>query len=194
MRKIDSRKNKKGAMEMSMGTIVTIILLVSVLVLGIVLIQKIFKGATSAVDLSNTQLTDQINKLFSQDATAQLEVYPQSRETSIAKGKSGGFGFSIRNTDTTNHTFSYNISLVQKSSSCQMTDAQVENLITLGGSGTGISIPSGSMLQNAILVKMDVPQSATLCDIRYGINVYVKNSDGTTTLYLPTVTFDLSIT
>ena len=36
-------KSKRGAMEMSVGTIVTIVLLMSVLVLGIFLVQKIFK-------------------------------------------------------------------------------------------------------------------------------------------------------
>ena len=41
-----TKMNKKAAMEMSVGTIVTIVLLMSVLVLGIFMIQKIFSGST----------------------------------------------------------------------------------------------------------------------------------------------------
>ena len=54
-------KNKKAAMEMSVGTIVTIVLLMSVLILGIFLVQNIFKSAKGAVDLTDKQLKNEIN-------------------------------------------------------------------------------------------------------------------------------------
>ena len=43
-------KSKSGAMEMSVGTMVTIVLLMIVLVLGIFFIQKIFGAGTNAID------------------------------------------------------------------------------------------------------------------------------------------------
>ena len=51
-------KNKKAAMEMSMGTMVTIILLVVVLVLGIFFIQKIFSSGSNAIDTVDNQVQD----------------------------------------------------------------------------------------------------------------------------------------
>ena len=49
-------KSKRAAMEMSVGTMVTIILLVTVLVLGIFFVQKIFKSGTSAIDNIDTEV------------------------------------------------------------------------------------------------------------------------------------------
>ena len=54
-------------MEMSVGTIVTIVLLMSVLVLGIILIKNIFYGGIKIVDMTNEQLENEINKLFGED-------------------------------------------------------------------------------------------------------------------------------
>ncbi len=42
-------KNKKAAMEMSVGTIVTIVLLMAVLVLGLTMTRTIFRGATENI-------------------------------------------------------------------------------------------------------------------------------------------------
>ena len=53
-------ENKKAAMEMSVGTIVTIVLLMSVLVLGLVLITNIFSGATSSVKTIDDKVKSEI--------------------------------------------------------------------------------------------------------------------------------------
>ena len=53
MKYLSSIKDKHAAMELSMGTIVVVILSVTFLVLAIVLIKDIFSGAKNAVNLSN---------------------------------------------------------------------------------------------------------------------------------------------
>ena len=58
-------KSKIGQMEMSVGTIVTIVLLVTLLILGVVLIKNIFSSAKGVVDLTDQQLRSEISKLFS---------------------------------------------------------------------------------------------------------------------------------
>ena len=60
-------QNKKAAMEMSIGTIVTIVLLMSVLVLGLVLVRSIFTGATGSVDDLDDKVKAEINNLFAQE-------------------------------------------------------------------------------------------------------------------------------
>lgn len=80
--------NRKAAMEMSVGTIVTIVLLVSVLILGIFLVQRIFKTATSVVDLTDQQLTEEVNKLFS-NPNQKIVVYPSTREVIIKQTERG---------------------------------------------------------------------------------------------------------
>jgi len=50
IKKIKKMKTKKGAMEMSIGTIVTIVLLMSILILGIVLVKNIFEKSSYEVE------------------------------------------------------------------------------------------------------------------------------------------------
>lgn len=175
-------------MEMSMGTIVTIVLLVSVLVMGIFFIQKISKTATSVIDLTDEQLKNEMNKLFSEDTSKKVVVYPATREISIKIGESGGFGFSIRNTETVTGSFSYTIDVVEIGQGCQLTEQEAGNLIVLGKSGTGIQIPSGIVLENPIRTKFVIPDTTPLCNLRYGINV--KKEEKT---YLPTISLDLEV-
>jgi hypothetical protein len=181
-------KNKRAAMEMSVGTIVTIVLLMTVLILGLVLVRTIFSGAVENIGSIDTAVKNEINKLFSEDNTKKLVIYPPTQEIAIKKGDSGGFGFSIRNNKQTEGSFSYTVDFVEKDPNCRMSDTQAKNLIVLGSKGANIQIPSGSALDNPILVKFEVPEEASLCNIRYGINVKEGGE-----AYLPTVSVDLEI-
>ena len=180
--------SKRAAMEMSVGTMVTIVLLMAVLILGIFFIQKIFGAGTTAIDEIDQSVKNEIRELFSQDESRQIVIYPSAREIRMKKGDSGGFGFALKNTGYDDGVFSYTISVLEVGSNCQMTEAQADNLIILGKSGSNIQIPSGSELENPILVKFSIPKTAPLCNIRYGIDV---KKDGE--IYLPTVSVDLEI-
>jgi len=183
-----SRKGRKAAMEMSVGTIVTIVLLMTVLILGLVLVRTIFKGSVENINSIDQSVKNEINKLFSEDDSRKVVVYPATRDISIAKGSEGGFGFSIRNTEPSDQTFTYTVTVSEIPSGCQMTQQEAEGLIILGKTGS-VQIPSGDSLENPVLVKFSVGESASICNIRYGLNV--KQNDGT--LYLPTVSVDLNI-
>ena len=181
-------KEKHGAMEMSVGTMVTIVLLMVVLVLGIFFIQRIFRSGTNAIDQIDNSVKAELNKLFGQDETKKIVFYP-SREIEMKKGSSGGFAFSLRNTERTNGAFTYTVSVQEVGSDCTMTTDEADSLIILGKtSDTPIQIPSGSKLDDGIFVKFNIPDSAPLCNIRYGIDV---KKDGQT--YISTVGVDLTI-
>ena len=47
------RKNRDGALELSIGTIVVIVIGMSMLVLGLVLVRTIFTGSTESVKVLN---------------------------------------------------------------------------------------------------------------------------------------------
>ena len=57
-------KNKKAAMEMTMGTIVTIVLLVSVMILGLVFVRNIMCAGIILTDDITTGTTNEIKNLF----------------------------------------------------------------------------------------------------------------------------------
>jgi len=156
-------------MEMSVGTMVTIVLLMIVLVLGIFFIQRIFRTGTTAIDGIDAKIQNEIDNLFTQEGK-KLVVYPKEREISIEQGEDGGFGFSVENKDTVSGEFSYLVSAGEIASNCQLTIAQADSLIILGKSGT-FSLASGNKLEDAIFVKFDVSETTPLCRIRYNIDV-----------------------
>jgi len=180
-------KNKRAAMEMSVGTIVTIVLLMTVLILGLVLVNKIFRSSTSSIDQIDQAIQGEINKLFAEEGK-KVVIYPTSREISLKKGDSGGFGFSIRNNDPQEGSFSYEVTTTEVSRNCDMTNMEAEDLIILGKTGRDINVPSGSYMENAVLVKFEIPESAKVCNIRYGLDVK-KDRDQ----YIPTLSVDLEI-
>lgn len=166
-------KSKKAAMEMSVGTIVTIVLLVTVLVLGLVMVRSIFFSGTNAINQIDTQIQNQINQLFTEgEGTKKVVVFPTNREVTLKKGEDGGFGFSIQNLDTKESSFTYTVSSTEIAKDCSMTKQQADDLIVLGKDGSSpIKLASGSKLENAILVKFSIPETATLCKIRYMVDV-----------------------
>ncbi len=181
------RGQTKGAMEMSVGTIVTIVLLMSVLVLGIFLVQRIFKTGTSAIDSVDTKIQSEIDRLFS-DEDKSVVIYPKEREITISKGESGGFAFSILNTEQEEGAFSYAVSVGEIGEGCQLSEEQAEKLIVLGKTGENINLPSGSKLEDAIFVKFTIAKAAPLCKIRYLLDVENNGAQ-----YSPSIGIDLEI-
>jgi len=180
------RSSKKAQMQMSVGTIVTIVLLMTVLILGLVLVRTIFKGATSNIDSIDQAVKAEINKLFAEDNNRKIVVYPPTREISIKKGDEGGFGFSIRNLDQEDGSFSYEVKAVE--TSCGLSLSKADDLIILGKSSSGINVKSGSITDDGLLVKFKISENVPLCNIRYSIDV---EKDGIQ--YGNTITVDLNV-
>src|SRR3989344_1360311 len=100
---------KKAQMQMSVGTIVTIVLLMTVLVLGLVLTRTIFRSSTESIDQIDQAIQNEISKLFAEEGK-KIVVYPTSRQISIKKDDDPrGFAFSIKNIGTEDMEFSYTI-------------------------------------------------------------------------------------
>jgi hypothetical protein len=170
-------KKDKGQMEMSVGTIVTIVLLVTLLILGIVLIKNIFNSATSVVDLTDQQLREEINKLFSEDS--KISIYPGTRLVEVRQEATTGVGVGIKNllaSTAGEKTFGYNVvvSDADLQSKCGVNTATAEGWIITGRSEDGIPIPSGDFTTQKVL--FEIPVGSPLCTIRYRVNVVT--SDG----------------
>jgi len=183
--------NKKAAMEMTMGTVVTIVLMIAMLIVVLFFIDKIRDTGTNAIDGIDEAIRTEMEKLFSDDENLKVVMYPTSRKVSMKSGDTGGFGFLIRNiemsVDEVENTFTYEVSAGEVTSSCSMTLEEANDLIALRKAGTVI-IPSGDILQNAIIVSYKIPETAPLCLISYDLNI---KKNGKT--YLPTITIDLTL-
>ncbi len=60
-------KNKRAAIEMSMGTIITIILAVVFLILGLTFVKSIFGVASSSIQITDDKLKAQLSTLFADE-------------------------------------------------------------------------------------------------------------------------------
>lgn len=84
--------NKKGAIELSIGTIVIIVLAMSMLILGLLLVKGIFSGATTSVNILNDKVKAQIVGLFGDESR---EVTVNLGPDKLAKIPAGNENFGI---------------------------------------------------------------------------------------------------
>lgn len=163
-------KEKKAAMEMSVGTMVTIVLLMVVLVLGIFLVQRIFRSGTNAVDIIDAQIQSEINKLFSEEEK-NLVIYPSSREITIRRGDSPrGFAFSVRNPSVEVQSFQFSIEADDVTRCGSQLRKEMANSWTLPSQGS-FSLEPGKYMSLAEKIAFSVPENAPPCTLLYRITV-----------------------
>ena len=164
--------NKKAAMEMSVGTIVTIVLLMTVLILGLVLVRSIFSSSTSAIDSIDSSVQNEIQKLFAEEGKL-IVIYPTSRQITLKKGKDpSGFAFSIRNPDEgKDFTYSIQADPAYDYTRCGTSfNMEKANKFLLVPSGS-FFVKTGSNLDLPGLVLFEIPDTAPLCTIPYTLKI-----------------------
>jgi len=163
---------KKGAMELSIGTIVIIVLAMSMLILGLVLIRTIFTGAKYNVDTMNDKVRGEINKLFVENK--KIVIYLSNQQVDIKQGNNWGVLFVIKNLKTGTpdaSKFTYNVEIGNPSevkSNCGINEKEALSWIKAGQSGS-LQISPGSIQE--FYIRFQIPETAPLCIIRYNINV-----------------------
>ena len=165
--------NKKGAMELSIGTIVVLVLAMSMLILGLVLVRSIFTGAKYNVDTINDKVQGEIEKLFVEDK--RLVVYLANQEFDAKQGGSYGVAFGVRNLITGvpgTSKFNYEVSINnpdEVKANCGLSNGNEPlNWIKAGKSGSLDTLPNQV---KAEIIKFQVPDGAPSCIIRYTISV-----------------------
>lgn len=175
---------------MSVGTIVTIVLLMSVLVLGIFLVAGIFDSAGGAIELTDQQLRTELENLFTDDDRI-LAVYPDPNRNKPLKIKRGdekgdAIGIAIRNMERLGgtKTFSYEIKAIESEPGCpygngpeleKLHGDTVESWISLGRTGSDIAVTPGTT-SRIKKVNFRIPTDAHLCEVRFRVTV----KEGTT--------------
>ena len=166
-------KNKKAAMEMSVGTIVTIVLLMTVLVLGLVLIRTIFSSGVRSVNQIDDKVRSAINEMFITDDNQKLAIYPSDSKIKIKQGTQGeGFAFSVRNADLEAQDFKFTIevdSAFDIKGKCKITSSDAEEWLDIPGGS--FSLPGSGAMENPELVLYNIPELAPTCTIPYKIEI-----------------------
>lgn len=168
---MQKRVNNKAAVELSISTIVIIVLAMSMLILGLVLVKSIFTGANYNVDQMNNKVKDEINKLFVEDK--RTVVYLPNSLAQIKQGDSWGIAFAIKNLNTgtaTAGSFTYSVAVSDPNvrQKCGLGEAEINSWITTGQADT-ISIAPGQTSYN--LVRLQIPEASPLCIVRFHLDV-----------------------
>ena len=170
------KKNKTAAMEMSIGTIVTIVLLMTTLILGLVLVRYIFKTSTESVETIDGQVKSQLLDLF-ESSGKKLVVGLGSQNTAKIKQGTYSFGiplaFSPDNPQAwgpTQRNCKYNITAQNQPTYC----------INKGWANPTASILTGfrnvdfdevDSTAGYALIKIDVPETVQPCLQRFSVRV-----------------------
>ncbi|MBX4212257.1 hypothetical protein KW787_02250 [Candidatus Pacearchaeota archaeon] len=100
-------KTRKAAIELSIGTIVIIVLAMSMLILGLVLVQRIFSGATQSVDVLNDKVINAMSALFTDENSnvvvklgpdQTVKVKPDSGDVNVPFGARTSDGSAVTRT------------------------------------------------------------------------------------------------
>lgn len=163
-----SINNKKGALELSIGTIVILVLAMSMLILGLVLVRSIFSGAKYNVDQMNQRVEDEIGKLFTEDK--RMVVYLADGKAPVKQGDSYGVVFAIKNKERdADNDFTFDYEVEYEESSCKsIKEKDAMEYIELGKTGK-FKIAPGYIKNN--IIRIIIPESAPLCTVRYRISV-----------------------
>ncbi len=171
-------RNKKAALEMSIGTVVVLVLGMTMLILGLVLVKNIFGGATDNIDVLNEGVKDRINKLFSEDSSIRSVILLSGGKAEIKQGEEWGIAASIKNIETGTSQasqFSYNtiVSNSYSESDCRgLTAQEALSWIVTRDSGT-FNIPPGE--SEEFIIRFQIPETAPLCIIPFDIIINKGN-------------------
>ncbi len=169
------KMNKSGAIELSIGTIVIVVLAMSMLILGLVLVKSIFSGATAIADMTNDQLKNKMATMFGEDK--KVVLYPDSRQIELTQGKVDGFGIGIKNLlEGSSNTvkFEYDVYLADKGN-CDVNEKEALSWIVTGKTEEDMGIASGDFVSRP--VKFNVPLGSALCTLRYKVEVKANNQN-----------------
>ncbi len=161
-------------MEMSMGTIVTIVLLMSVLVLGIFLVQKIFSSGSSAIDQIDSQLQSKIGELFA-DEGLEFVLYPRSAAVNIKRGESGkGFGFAVDNTESKEKSYTWSVTATDAGNwkeECGLSVGEANKYLILEEGSFELGKQRNNLNTGGVIIKLNIPKDAPRCTIPYKLSV-----------------------
>ena len=169
---------KRAAMELSMSTIVILVLAMMMLIMGIVLVKNIFGTSNEAINDLSKGVKDSIAKMFTNE-DQKLVVYPSSRTVDLKKRSQGsGFAFSVRNLDFTDQKYSY---IVEVDPSFEITKKcgglrkkEADDWLDIGKGE--FEIPKSSIMEQPVLITFTIPDNAPACTIPYVVKISLKGT------------------
>lgn len=169
-------ENKRAAMELSMSTIVILVLAMTMLILGLVLVRTIFQTGQGSIEKIDEKVKGEINKLFSEGES--VVIHLTNNKAEIPPGESFGVAFGIKNTGQTGEfVWNVEVSDTKVNEKCGVTEQQAENWITAGGSDSA-DLTSGKDYKDIIFFNIPEGQVNDLsrCLVRFKLVVTLNGN------------------
>jgi hypothetical protein len=171
-------RSKRGAMELSMSTVVIVVLAMALLVGGLVLVRNILGGATESVDSINEKVLEQINGLYSENDRIVIRLGPKRVADVKADGDLFGFVAAAGTADGSSVTadnIKYKLSLDTSSSEGCVNVLGQEATEALFDDSFGVehsfdNFDLGSI--GTVLIKLTVPKGTELCSQEVHFDVF----------------------
>jgi len=168
-------RGKLGAIEMSVGTIVIIVLSMSMLILGMILIKNIFSGSSENVLQMNDKVKGEINKLFVEDK--RTIVYLPNQIAKIKQNEDWGIAFGVKNlqrgtAEAGRFHYEVTVSDPDVRTKCGVGERDIESWIRTGRVDDMVIAPGQSYFG---IVRFLIPEGAPLCTVRLHLDVTKDN-------------------
>jgi len=163
------RKERKGALELSIGTVVIIVLAMTMLILGMVLIRSIMCGAVNLVTITEGKVKGEIDKLFQSSGSEVVCIGAEEQPVTLVPGKYNVISCGVNAPQQAN----YEIKITSIEADVS-TEAEIERWIS-GSRGFSGSVAPKDDLPKKIL-SLNIPKNAPHESIRINVEVYKEGT------------------
>ncbi len=166
------KRGNRAALELSIGTIVIIVIAMTMLILGIILVKNIFSGAQYNVLNINNKIRDEIGKLFVEGK--KTVIYLPNSLAEIKVNDDWGVAFAIKNvgqsTTGSENQFHYEVKLSdnQAEQKCKISEAAINDWIQTGKEDTVMISPGGTYYG---IARIYISEGTELCTVRFHLDV-----------------------
>jgi len=192
--KLKTIKSKRAAIELSIGTIVIVVLAMSMLILGIVLVQKIFRGATESVETLNDKVKGEITNIFAEEGS-KVAIKLGADKTAKIKSGTGAFsiGFGAKTEDDSvvgsRDRLQFKLTIVEDNNiincahSSKNGGTNVKKWFVDPPHGTVVDFDEFESSHVFSLIQLNIPDSAKICTQKVNIDVYDNDGPNPTSPY-----------
>lgn len=152
--------NKRAALEMSIGTIVIIVIAVTMLIMGLILVRTIMCGAlVTSMDVTQ-KMKDQINKLFQETGEDVVMLRGPNGVLSIGPNQPSAIWFAFKPTVETEYNYRFEVYLADqyKRSPYNMREKDIEGWFKSPLSGREVVGVNGKEKSLILTTPKDVPE------------------------------------
>lgn len=172
-------KNKKAGFEMSMTTIVVIVIAVVLLVLGLVFVRQIFGTATKSVSQVDLQVRNQLQKMLGEEGK-DITIY--SKEVSVKPGTDFTIAFGATNpAGGSISSLKYKVATTPGREDCVAKNGNIDSWFIIPpaiNSQQSFSFDSYETAAAYGDLVMSIPKEAILCTQRISVILIYKDVSG----------------